>query len=124
MVGREKHHGVKEITDDMGNISFDIRIPTNQELARNLKGHLLLIHGDIDNNVHPANTIVVVDELIKAGKRFDMLIVPGKRHHFDDYNEYYYWRMVDYFSEYLRGERETGADIKDLKLGNWFQGYQ
>ena len=78
----------------------------------------------IDNNVHPANTIVVVDELIKAGKRFDMLIVPGKRHHFDDYNEYYYWRMVDYFSEYLRGERETGADIKDLKLGNWFQGYQ
>ena len=120
----EKHHGVKEITDDMGNISFDIRIPTNQELARNLKGHLLLIHGDIDNNVHPANTIVVVDELIKAGKRFDMLIVPGKRHHFDDYNEYYYWRMVDYFSEYLRGERETGADIKDLKLGNWFQGYQ
>ena len=32
--------------------------------------------------------------------------------------------MVDYFSEYLRGERETGADIKDLKLGNWFQGYQ
>ena len=61
----EKHHGVKEITDDMGNISFDIRIPTNQELARNLKGHLLLIHGDIDNNVHPANTIVVVDELTR-----------------------------------------------------------
>ena len=111
----------------MGNISFDIRIPTNQELARNLKGHLLLIHGDIDNNVHPANTIVVVDELIKVPRE-----VPGRpfankttfRFMLDDYNEYYYWRMVDYFSEYLRGERETGADIKDLKLGNWFQGYQ
>ena len=120
----EKHHGVKEITDEAGNISFESQIPTNQELAKNLKGHLLLIHGDVDNNVHPANTIVVVDELIKAGKRFDMLFIPGQRHHFEEYNEYFYWRMVDYFSEYLKGQREQSIDIKDLKLGKWFQGYQ
>lgn len=120
----EKHHGVKEVTDEAGNISFESQIPTNQELAKNLKGHLLLIHGDVDNNVHPANTIVVVDELIKAGKRFDMLFIPGQRHHFEEYNEYFYWRMVDYFSEYLKGQREQSIDIKDLKLGKWFQGYQ
>ena len=120
----ERHHGVEEITDNLGNVEFKIKVPTNQELAKNLKGHLLLIHGEIDNNVHPANTIVVVNELIKAGKRFDMLIIPGARHHFEEYNEYYYWRMVDYFSEHLRGKSETSRDIKDIKLGNWFQGYQ
>lgn len=120
----EKHHGVKEITDDNGDISFYIRIPANQDLAKNLKGHLLLIYGEIDNNVHPANSVVVADELIKAGKRFDMLVIPNQRHHFENYNEYFYWRMVDYFSEHLRGRRETDADIKDIKLGNWFQGYQ
>jgi dipeptidyl aminopeptidase/acylaminoacyl peptidase len=120
----EKHHGVKEITDSEGNTRFDVKVPANQDLAKNLKGHLLLIHAEIDNNVHPANTIVVANELIKAGKRFDMLIIPNQRHHFENYNEYFYWRMVDYFSEHLRGKRETGIDIKDLKLGNWFQGYQ
>lgn len=120
----EKHHGVSEITDDDGKVKFDIHVPANQELAKNLKGHLLLIHSEIDNNVHPANSIVVANELIKAGKRFDMLIIPGQRHHFENYNEYFYWRMVDYFSEHLRGQRETDADIKDIKLGNWFQGYQ
>ncbi|MDR1601983.1 MAG: S9 family peptidase [Tannerella sp.] len=120
----EKHHGVKEISDEDGNVRFDIHVPANQELAARLKGHLLLIHSEIDNNVHPANTIVVANELIKAGKRFDMLVIPGQRHHFEDYNEYFYWRMVDYFSEHLLGQRETGVDIKDIKLGNWFQGYQ
>jgi dipeptidyl aminopeptidase/acylaminoacyl peptidase len=120
----EKHHGVKEIADEEGNISFAIKVPANQELAKNLKGHLLLIHSEIDNNVHPANSIVLADELIRAGKRFDMLIIPNQRHHFENYNEYFYWRMVDYFSEHLLGRRETGTDIRDLKLGNWFQGYQ
>jgi dipeptidyl aminopeptidase/acylaminoacyl peptidase len=120
----EKHHGVKEIADEEGNIAFDVKVPANQELAQNLKGRLLLIHSETDNNVHPAHTLVVVNELIKAGKRFDMLIIPNQRHHFDNYNEYFYWRMVDYFSEHLRAKRETSVDIKDIKLGNWFQGYQ
>ena len=37
----------------------------------------MLVHGDIDNNVHPGNTIRVVNALIRANKRFDMLILPG-----------------------------------------------
>lgn len=120
----EKYHGVTERIDKDGKSHFDIHIPANQELASRLKGHLLLIHGDIDDNVHPANTIRMVDALIKAGKRFDMLIMPEKRHQYEGYNEYFYWKMVDYFSEHLKGQREQSADIKDLKLGNWWRGAQ
>ena len=76
-------------------------MPTNAELAANLKGHLLLVHGDMDNNVHPANTMRLVDALIKANKRFDMLILPGKRHGFADYQPYFTQRMWEFFAEHL-----------------------
>src|SRR6185295_8342995 len=46
---------------------------SNAALAKNLKGKLLLIHGDLDDNVHPAMTLQVVDALIKANKSFDLL---------------------------------------------------
>ena len=113
----EKHHGVKETTTKDDEIKFEIKIPANQELAKNMRGNLLLIHSEIDNNVHPANTIRVVNELIKAGKRFEMLIMPTQRHGFANYNEYFYWRMVDFFSLHLLGIQETGADIKDIYIG-------
>ena len=71
----------------------------------------MLVHGDIDNNVHPANTIRVVDALIRANKRFDMLILPGQRHGFGDMDEYFYWRMVDFFSRWLNGKAEESVDI-------------
>ena len=48
----------------------------NQNHAQNLQGKLLLIHGDMDENVHVASTLVVVDALIKANKDFDLLICP------------------------------------------------
>lgn len=107
----ETHHGVKEVISEKGDTTFMYKIATNPEIANRLKGNLLLIHGDIDNNVHPANTIRVVNALIRSGKRFDMLILPGQRHGFGDMNEYFYWRLVDYFSEHLRGEKETSVDI-------------
>lgn len=90
---------------------FEIKVPTNAELAANLKGALLLVHGEIDNNVHPANTMRLVDALIKANKRFDMLILPGKRHGFADYQPYFTQRMWEFFAEHLLGDRQTGADI-------------
>jgi dipeptidyl aminopeptidase/acylaminoacyl peptidase len=90
---------------------FEIKVPTNAELAENLKGHLLLVHGDMDNNVHPANTMRLVDALIKANKRFDMLIIPGKRHAYGDAQPYFQQRMWDYFVENLMGERQTSANI-------------
>jgi len=107
----ETHHGVKEQVSEKGDTTFIYKIATNPEIAANLKGHLLLIHGDIDNNVHPGNTMRVVEALIRAGKRFDMLMLPKQRHSFGDMNEYFYWRLVDYFSEHLKGESEKSVDI-------------
>jgi dipeptidyl aminopeptidase/acylaminoacyl peptidase len=107
----ETHHGVKEQVSEQGDTTFVYKIATNPEIAAKLKGHLLLVHGDIDNNVHPGNTMRVVEALIRAGKRFDMLMLPKQRHAFGDMNEYFYWRLVDYFSEHLRGESEKSVDI-------------
>ncbi len=94
---------------------FEIKIPTNAELAPNLKGKLLLVHGDMDNNVHPANTLRLADALIKANKRFDMLILPGKAHGFADYQPYFNQRMWEYFAEHLLGDRPTSADLFDRR---------
>ena len=107
----ETHHGVKEVVSEKGDTTFVYKIATNPEIAKQLKGNLLLIHGDIDNNVHPGNTLRVVDALIRAGKRFDMLILPQQRHGFGDMNEYFYWKLVDYFSEHLKGRSEKSVDI-------------
>jgi dipeptidyl-peptidase-4 len=100
----EKHHGVKEMVSDKGDTSFLYSIEKNADLAKNLKGHLLLSTGDIDNNVHPGNTIRVANALIKANKRFDFVILPGQRHGYGDMTEYFWWRMADYFSRYLIGD--------------------
>ena len=107
----ETQHGVKEVVSEMGDTTFVYNIKTNEEIAGRLKGHLMLVHGDIDNNVHPGNTLRVADALIRAGKRFDMLLLPQQRHGFGDMDEYFYWRMVDYFSRNLLGEQETSVDI-------------
>jgi len=109
----ETHHGVKEIVSEK-DTTFEYSIHYNQELAKNLKGHLLLVHGDIDNNVHPANTIRMVNALIRANKRFDLLILPGQRHGFGDMNEYFFWKMADYFSRYLIGDYQTSVDIPQM----------
>ena len=111
----EQHHGIQEKVSENGDTSFVYKIDTNPEIAKNLKGHLLLVHGDIDDNVHPANTIRVANALIRAGKRFDMLILPGQKHGFGDMNEYFFWRMADYFSQHLLGESEMDrTDIVQL----------
>ena len=49
----ETHHGVKEVVSEKGDTTFVYNIKTNEEIASRLKGHLMLVHGDIDNNVHP-----------------------------------------------------------------------
>lgn len=107
----ETHHGVKETVSEKGDTTFVYSIKSNPEIAKQLKGNLLLIHGDIDNNVHPGNTLRVVDALIRANKRFDMLLFPQQRHGFGDMDEYFYWRLVDYFSAHLLNKQETTVDI-------------
>lgn len=110
----EQHHGVKEVVDTAGNASFEYKIATNSELAKNLKGHLLLTTGEIDNNVHPANTIRVADALIRANKRFDFFMFPGQRHGYGDMSEYYFWLMSDYFCKHLIGNASEEVDILEM----------
>lgn len=100
----EKHHGVKEQISSKGDTTFVYQIEKNPELAKNLKGHLMLSHGDVDNNVHPANSIRMANQLIKAGKRFDLVVLPGQRHGYGDMVEYFFWRMGDYFVQHLLGD--------------------
>jgi dipeptidyl aminopeptidase/acylaminoacyl peptidase len=107
----EKHHGIKEVEKD-GKVTFEYNIDKNSEIAKNLKGKLLLAHGDIDNNVHPANTIRVVDALIKANKRFDLVIIPGSRHGMS--TDWWNWTRAEYFCKHLLGEANDGADMVEL----------
>jgi dipeptidyl-peptidase-4 len=112
----ETHHGVKEEIDEKGKISYKYDIDYNQSLAKNLKGHLMLIHGDMDNNVHPAGTIRMAKELIKAHKRFEFMIMPGQRHGFGDMKEYSFWLRADHFSKYLLGKEATDVNILFMNM--------
>jgi dipeptidyl aminopeptidase/acylaminoacyl peptidase len=109
----EKHHGIKEVERD-GKVSFEYDIEKNSELAKNLKGHLMLITGDIDNNVHPAATYRLANALIKANKRFDMFVLPGVRHSFAPVSGYVTWLRGDYFARHLLGASADSIDIVEL----------
>ena len=89
------------------------RIPTNIELAGNLKGKLLLITGDVDDNVHPANTFRIANALIKNNKRFDLFVIPGADHGLG--NKYYVNLIRYYFVENLLDLRQDDIDIVNHK---------
>ncbi len=111
----EQHHGILEEITAKGDTTFRYSINTNQQIAPNLKGHLLLVTGDVDNNVHPGGTIRVVNALIRANKRFDLLVLPGQRHSFGDMTEYFFWRMADHFSKYLMDDNTPRpVDIHEM----------
>lgn len=75
----------------------------NQNIAKNLKGHLLLAHGTMDDNVPPNNTLLVVEALIKANKDFDLLMIPNVAHGYAAASQYMTRRRWDYFVRYLAG---------------------
>lgn len=81
----------------------------NQLLAGNLKGKLLIAHGMMDDNVHPSNTLLVVDALIAADKDFDMVVIPNARHGFSQ-SRFFMKKRWDYFVKHLKGE-EPPADF-------------
>ena len=83
-----------------GSSNYDAQ--ANQNFAKNLKGHLLLAHGTMDTNVPPYNTLLVVNELIKANKDFDLLMLPNRGHGFGN-EPYMIRRRWDYFVRYLLG---------------------
>jgi len=110
----ETHHGVKEKMNEKGEAEFLYEIEKNSQLAKNLKGKLMLITGDIDDNVHPGNTIRMANALIKANKRFDFFMMPGQRHGYGDQTEYSFWLKADYFCKYLIGDYSISTDIFEM----------
>ena len=100
----EQHHGIAEKIEK-GDTTFVYKIETNPQIAARLKGHLMLVHGDTDNNVNPANSIRVANALIRANKRFEYVIMPGQRHGFGDMNEWFFWKMADHYSRWLMGDK-------------------
>jgi len=111
----ETHHGVKEETNDDGSMNYVYEIEKNQSLANNLKGKLFLVTGDMDNNVHPGATLRVANALIKANKRFDLMILPTQRHGFGNMSEYNFWLRADHFSKHLLGFENNQVDIKMIQ---------
>ena len=95
----EKWQGLLKTRAD-GTTNYDNQ--ANQLVAKNLKGKLLLAHGTTDNNVPPDNTLLVVNELIKANKDFDLLMLPNRGHGFGN-EPYMVRRRWDYFVRYLLG---------------------
>ena len=106
----------KDSTITEEKVSFEFDVPTNMELAKNLKGHLMLMHGEMDDNVHPAHTMRMVDALIKAGKNFDLMILPGMKHYYMGVSmEFYERKMWFHFAKHLLGDfsSESFGQIDD-----------
>jgi len=97
----EKWAGLLTTSSD-GKSNYDSQ--ANQNIAKNLKGHLLLAHGTMDDNVPPNNTMLVVDALIKANKDFDLLLIPNVAHGYGAASQYMTRRRWDYFVRYLAGD--------------------
>ena len=122
----EIYHGVKEAVktvkgkdgQDSTVYAYSCKVPTNMELAKRLKGHLLLVTGDMDKNVHPANTLRMVDALIKAKKNFEMIVLPGNGHGFGGKADAFFERKLWYhFAKYLLGDESTMEDV-ELQIEN------
>ncbi len=95
----EKYQGLlKKLSDTTD--SFDSQ--SNWRKARNLRGRLMLAYGTLDDNVHPVATQLVIDELIKANKDFDLLVMPNRNHGFAG-EAYFIRRTWDYFVRNLMG---------------------
>ena len=77
---------------------------SNVDNAYRLQGKLMLVVGEMDMNVDPSSTFQVVNALIKANKRFDFMILPGKPHGYGDMVPYTNRLMFEYFAEHLLGD--------------------
>jgi dipeptidyl aminopeptidase/acylaminoacyl peptidase len=107
----ERYQGL-EVKNADGTDSYTAE--SNEFAAKNLKGHLMLAHGTMDNNVPPYNTLLVVDALIKANKDFDLVLIPNSGHGYQGVNgTYMERRRWDYFVRYLMGAEPP----KDYVMG-------
>ena len=105
----ERYQGLLVRSDGSDNYAPE----ANQTYAKNLKGKLMLVHGLMDDNVPPYNTTLVADALIKAGKDFDLLMIPFARHGYGQDTNYAMRRRWDYFVKNLLGAEPP----KEYQLG-------
>ena len=96
----EKWTGLLKKNPD-GTSTYDSQ--ATQNMAKNLKGKLLLAHGTMDTNVPPTNTLLVVDALIKANKDFELLLIPNAAHGYGTAGNYMMRRRWDFFVRNLLG---------------------
>ncbi len=96
----ERYIGLEEKGPD-GKTNYEKQ--ANQMNAGNLKGKLLLAHGGMDDNVPPYNTYLVVEQLQKANKDFDLVVFPNARHGYGAESYYMTRRRWDYFVSNLAG---------------------
>ena len=111
----EKYQGLL-VTNKDGTTNYDNQ--ANQDLAKHLKGRLMLVHGTIDDNVPIDETYLVAEALIKANRDFDMLIIPNVHHGYAAATPYATRRRWDYFVQYLAGN--TPPKEYELKKWPWF----
>ncbi|MFC9683503.1 alpha/beta hydrolase family protein [Streptomyces sp. NPDC056948] len=94
----------------------DLEELSNPALAANLRGKLLLIHGELDDNALPHQTLRLVDTLIEADADVDMLIVPGVEHALLNRGHYVVRRAWDYFVRHLHGTEPPAYRLAPLPL--------
>ena len=116
----EIHYGVDEkvttTKDSLGveskTYDYSVRVRPNQELAKNYKHGLLLFTGAIDQTVNPANTLRLVDALIKADKDFDMFVLPKCTHGFFGESESFFeHKMWRHFARLLLYDNSADCDV-------------
>ncbi|UKT63878.1 S9 family peptidase [Pedobacter mucosus] len=108
-ISESGNHDNRNYEDDWGerynglveNSNYEAQ--ANQNYAKNLKGKLMLVHGLMDDNVPPSNTLLVVEALEKANKSFDLVLFPNSAHGYGLYSPYMMRRRWDYFVKNLLG---------------------
>ncbi|HEY2151845.1 MAG TPA: prolyl oligopeptidase family serine peptidase [Vicinamibacterales bacterium] len=102
---------------------------SNTEHARDLKGDLLLLVGELDTNVDPSSTMQVVNQLVKANKDFELVVIPGADH--TNGGTYGDHKRFDFFVRHLQGRQPPAwnqtaaaasnavAGVLDARAGEW-----
>jgi fermentation-respiration switch protein FrsA (DUF1100 family) len=91
-------------------------------LANRLAGKLMLVHGDLDDNVHPSQSVRLARDLIAAGKKFEFLLVPGGGHLLQLTNPYVQQRIWDFFVTHLLGDEPPSnfrLDYEPLEMARF-----
>ncbi len=80
--------------------------------ADKLQGHLLLVHGDMDNNVNPASSLRMAAALIEHDKDFELLLIPNRDHYLEDH-PYFVRKRMEWFVRWLKPPNQTTAADAD-----------